>query len=575
MKKLGVVVLLAAMGAAAWWFLGRGPAGGGGDAAPLSYVPADSPYVFANLEPLPQPVIDKAMQQSAQLSGMYKDIFATVREGLAKSDKPEDQRVLALFDALIAEFDSKTPQQVIDAIGLDIRGRSAIYGIGVLPVLRMEVADPERFRAFIGRMEKAAGTPLGTAKLETLDYWTMRPDAAPLMGVAALIGKHFVLTLAPADAEPAVLRTLLGLDKPAKSVLDSGDLTALNTEYGYLPYFSGYVDSRKLLAAITANSAVDQAFLTAVGAEQPKIDEVCLKELGEMAAAWPRLSVGYEVFEPTRNVSRFVVEARPDIATELMKLRAPMPGLGKHSESSLMNFGLSFKLSALPGVVGGFAGKVTSAPWQCSELAPLNKAFEEAAKNINNPAVFAAAPVFSGVHVVLNTFDMDFAAGSEPTGTGVLLIGSDNPASLIGMAKGFVPQLATLDIPADGSVIALPALPGMPPALQGHVASSDKVIGIGIGGDEVKSALPQLLTADPAQQPLFVMGLSSAIYVKFADAMAAEAAKSAEASPEAAEMLKQQAELMRNVYTTLFSRVDSRIELSEKGIELRQTVLQP
>jgi len=508
MKKLGAVVVVVALsGGAAWWLLGRGP-GGGGEAAPLSYVPAASPYVFANLEPLPQPVIDKAMQQSAELSALYKDIFATLRDGLAKSEKPEDQRALALFDALIAEVDGKTPQQVIDAVGLDIRGRSAIYGIGVVPVLRMEVADPERFRAFIGRMEKAAGTPLTTAKLETVDYWTLRPEAAPLMGIAALIGKHFVLTLAPANAEPAVLRTLLGLDKPATSVLDSGDLTALNTEYGYLPYFSGYVDSRKLLAAITTRSAVDQAFLTAVGAEPPKIDEVCKKELGEMAAAWPRMSVGYEVFEPTRNVSRFVVETRPDIATELMKLRAPMPGLGKHSESALMNFGLSLKLSALPGVVGGFAGKVASAPWQCSELAPLNAAFGEAAKNINNPAVFAAAPVFSGVHVLLNTFDMDFAAGSEPSGTGVLLIGSDNPTSLIGMAKGFVPQLAELDIPTDGSVVALPALPGVPPALQGHVASSDKVIGIGIGGDEVKAVAAkyfgddQLTVATLLPQPL-------------------------------------------------------------------------
>lgn len=573
MKKVVVgVLLLALVAGGLFWMLGRGPTGGGSSDAPLSFVPADSPYVFANFEPLPGPVVEKAMQQSAEVMGMYGELFDSLRVELEASEKPEDKRILAMLDALIAEFDNKTPQQINDSLGIGLDGRIALYGIGMVPVLRMDLAKPDNLRAFIGRMEKAAGAEMTKAKLEALEYWVFQPEAAPLMGVGAIIGNQLVLTLAPAQAEPAVLRVLLGVDKPAKSVLDSGSLQALNKDYKFTPYFSGYLDSAKLIAAYNANSAVDQAFLKALGTEKPQIDATCSKELSELATAWPRMVVGYEVFEPTRNVSRFVFETRSDIASELLKLRAPMPGLGKASEAAMLNFGLSFKLSAVPGVVNAFAGKVAESPWECAQLADLNQAFDEAKTGINNPAVFAAAPVFSGLHLILNTLEMDFASGATPSGSGALLIGSDNPASLIGMAKGFVPQLATLEIPTDGSVVALPAMPGVPPELQAHAASSDKVIGIGVGGDDIKAALPSLLQADPNQQPLFVMGLSSGFYVKLADAMAASAEMTSDGDPKAAELLKKQAELMRELYTKLFDRIDYRIELSERGIEFHQTV---
>jgi hypothetical protein len=575
MKKLAVVVVVvvvvAALGAALWW--AYRPTGRDA-AAPLAFAPADTPYLFGNLEPLPQPVIDKALQQSAAMTGLYAQLLDELRGDLAASEDAEAKRMLAVFDALRAEFTGKTPQQVVAGLGIGLHSRMALYGIGTVPVLRIEVADPEALRGFIGRMESAAGEALPSARLDDLSYWTLRSDGTPLMGIAALIGKHLVLSLAPADADPTVLRTLLGLDRPRQSALDSGALEALNRDYGYLPYFSGYLDSAKLLAALQADSAVDRAFLAALDAKRPELSADCAGEFAALAAAWPRASVGYEVFEAERNVSRFVLEARPDIATALMKLRAPMPGLGAGSEGALINLGLSLKLDALPGVVGGFAGKVASAPWTCPELAPLNAAFAEAAKGVNTPALFAAAPVFSGLHLIIDTLEMDFSPGSSPGGTGVLLIGSANPASLVAMAKGLAPPLADLDLPSDGSVVALPALPGLPPGVAAHAASRGTVIGIGIGGEAIKERLPGLLAADPAQQPLFVMGIGSNFYVKIAEAMAASAEQASDGDAVAAARLKAQAELLRQLYSTLFLRIDSRVELSDKGIEFRQTLLQ-
>lgn len=577
MKKLGVgLALLALLAGLLWWGLGRRQ-GGAGDDAPLAFVPADTPYVFANLEPLPQAVLDKMMAQSAETLSMYGELMAPARAELAKSEEPGSKQMLAVFDALVAEFEGKSPQQINDGLGIGLRSRFALYGIGWVPVLRLELEKPENLRAFIGRMETAAGEALPKSRLDAIDYWEIKSEQAPLKGVVAIIDRHLVATLAPATADAAVLKTLFGLQRPAQPLIGSGTLEALNSQYGFAPYFSGYLDNRRLLAVLTAEapSAVDQAFAAALGMEQPELDATCRSELAALAESWPRLVGGYTHWDTTRNESRLVLETRKEIAEQLLKLRAPMPAAGQVDAGSIINFGLSFKLAALPEVVNGFAAGVAKQPWQCAQLTSMNEGFAQAKQGMSNPAVFAAAPVFSGFHAIVDSFDYNLATpDKQPSATGVLLIGSDNPQSLIAMAKGFAPPLAALELPVDGSVVALPAIPEVPAELALFAASNGKVIGLGIGSAS-EQRLPGLLQADPEQQPLLVMGVSAKFYALLADFMAQSAASDANQDEQARELLKKQAELMRTLYAKMFTRLEMRIEFSEHGIELRQRVDMP
>ncbi len=49
--------------------------------------------------------------------------------------------------------------------------RIALYGLDLLPVARVELADPDATRAAIARIEAKAGQPLPTAKVGELSYW--------------------------------------------------------------------------------------------------------------------------------------------------------------------------------------------------------------------------------------------------------------------------------------------------------------------------------------------------------------------------------------------------------------------
>lgn len=579
MKKLVIVVLvLAAVAVGAYVLIGRQPGTGTGTTAPvaadapLNFVPADSPYVFANIEPLPPEVIAQWQRQFADVKGLYAAQLDHYRE-LAKAAGSEDKTLDAMVEALDKEFGQLKPSEYAPHIGISPQAHAALYGLGLLPVLRIELAEPEKFRGFVTRMETAAGAPIPTAEVEGQKYWSFTSADAPLQGVVAIVGTHLVASLAPREATAPVLRQILGMDRPAQSAAAAGTLTALNDQYGFKPFFTGYFDTRRILAAATAAPGpIEAEFLKALGTPKTELDPVCKAEFESIAAAWPRLLVGYRKFDASSAEVLSVLETNTEIAQALMKLRAPMPGLSAVKPDSLFNMGMSLKLAALPEVVAGFADKTAANPWQCPMLADLNKAFADAKTQVANPAMFMAVPVFHGFHVTLDTLDIG-AAGGVPTGTGVLVIGSDNPETLLGMAKGFVPEVANLKLTPGGEPQPLTPPAGTPLTEPLHVAMGERTLAISVGAGK-EAELKQHLTSDPQQMPLLVFGIRGKLYEmigqQVGDMMVAQAA---DKSPEEQEKLRQEAELMKQLYANMFERVDTRLDFTERGIEMSQSVV--
>lgn len=571
MKKwiAGLMLLVLAAIAVAWVYQGRGLGSG---TAPLDFVPADTPFVVANLEPLPRQTLEPLLAQTAELFKLYDGMLGDQRQRWQQQGDPAAHRGLAALDALTAELAGKTPQQAIEHLGVKLDSRIAFYGIGWVPVLRIELGQPQRLRELVARMERAAGAELATAMLDQQPYWTLIDRNQPVQPIAAVIDRHLVLTLAPQGADPALLRVLLGLQKPTRTLARSGELAQLNREQGYLPYLSGYVDNLRLWTSLSqSGDAMLREFSRALQVEPPELDPTCTQEMAALAAIAPRLSFGYTHFEATRNEMLTRLHLRADIADALQELRSPLPGYGARAEAAQLNFAVALQLRRLPEVVGRFADAVAAAPWQCPALAPLNAALAEAKQQINNPAVYAAAPVFSGLHAIIDELTLP-AAGGLPSGRGVLLLATDNPASLIAMAKGMLPALANLELPLDASVVALPALPGLPPQLPLQLAADPQTLALAIGAGAEQN-LAALLTRDPQQQPLLLAGVRSELYQLFAEAML----EGVDELPDGAEKqeLERQATWLREVYRRLFERIEVRIEFTPHGVDLRQLTVMP
>ncbi|HTA64605.1 MAG TPA: hypothetical protein VK753_03795, partial [Xanthomonadaceae bacterium] len=396
---------------------------------PLTYVPADTPYVIANIDPQPTDVssywIDKLDK-----AGKVGDVYAHQIDGALKllgdantncpqaaasgggggsamqdppngsasdassgaagdtasqagdapeatapsgaSDQPaatgdagasdsgscsaasvaERDKAIKLLGAMKAEVAGKDVKGLMDLIGISPQTHAALFGIGLMPVLRVELVKPDNLRATIGRLETKSGSKLATGKVGGLDYWKVGGDQADakLEGVLAISGKQLVATIAPVKASDADLKTLFGLDKPKKSLAESGDLAALDKKMNYLSFGSGYFDSSRLVAVLKAPpTPLETSFLDALGEKKPQIDPVCAGEYDELAAAWPRASFGYTDLSTQHMGLRAVLETRADIAKDLMTLRSPMLGMAS-AQNALVDFGFSADLTKLPGL---------------------------------------------------------------------------------------------------------------------------------------------------------------------------------------------------------------------------------
>lgn len=583
-KLLGALALVLVLAAGWWLYTQRGADTPGlpmavetdaSAASLLEFIPAESAYVAAPLQALPEDLARSLLAQAEPILAALPSLLSDWRTALDESaDQDAAQQMRGVLDALEAEFKGKSLEQSIAHVGMAPNGLVALYAIDLVPVARVRLDSAQRMREFFERMQTAAGSPLQRSEFEGHSLWTLPAEQlaeAPLKPLIALVDQDLVISMVPvADAGP-LTRRMLGLDKPANSLAASGELARRATELGFLPYIVGYLDNARLLSQASKPSGeTARGFLEALKQSPPELAEICHTELAQVAGNFPGASFGYTRLDGDGNVARMVWHVEETIAGELLKLRAAMPGGPEVGEDALFAFGVALSLKELPGVVGRLAARISAAPYACKELAFLNQAATDAGKGINNPAVFAAGPMAFGLQLVIDDFSLS-ADGQTPNGSGMLLLGSDNPQSLIGMAKGFVPQLAQLQVPTDGKAVALPTMPGSPPGLPPtFIAQSEKVLAISIGEPE-EARLAKRLRLDPAWQPVISSSASGRVYEVIGRAIETAIAD----MPDNAEKreLSAQARIMIETQSRLFSRSDFVLEFSQRGIELEQATL--
>jgi hypothetical protein len=490
--------------------------GGRDDAdAPLAYVPADTPYVFANLEPLDGDVVASWSELMEPMRAAFADTLAHARAKLQKSgDDPEaTQRILSVMDL----FEDKLSLEGWERIGFSREARMAIYGVGVLPVMRVELRDPDALRAFFGEIETRSGHPWPTAQAGEHTYWRFAPDAdKPMAFVIAILDEHLVMTLDPGGDE-AQLSSLLGLTRPENTLVDSDVLEQVNEQYGFGPHGTAIVDSRRLAAALLGSEGQETWITRQMAAEGKPLSAACRTELTAMAELAPRMVAGYTRIDEKHMDSNTVIELRQDLAQGLIPVAAPVPGLGSSAGSAAAEFGFGIRLDKLAEFLQARASAVRAAPYACEHLAGLNTSAEQMGQQM--AGLYMAAGWFTGMRAVLTELTFADETSTTPENIeGALVIASPNPAGLLGMVKGFVPQLAAVElVPGAAPVqVDLAEMAGasasdvpVPPT---WIAMSDSAIALAAGNDAGATLPGHLGAAAPEPAPLLHMSYEGAFY---------------------------------------------------------------
>ncbi|HWX66183.1 MAG TPA: hypothetical protein VNZ27_07085 [Rhodanobacter sp.] len=462
--------------------------------APLAFVPADTPYVVANLD-----VIDdstrKALlaQADAQLPAQMAQLDATADRMAAKD--PDGARLL---HALRDEFNGKTVETFAQSAGLNLKGYSALYGLGLAPVLRFQLSDPKAFEGFISRLETAYGKKLDLANIDKQGYRKYVFAASGTEMILAMVDKQAVAALLPADASTPLLRQALGLDRPQKNLQDDGRLIALAKTKNYQKWVVGELDlTRALPLAVSGKDPLIGAILKAhAEAESAKTGEPvanqlqtspsCATDAARIAARVPALSFGYTRLDAKHQDVRFDVDLADDISKAFAGLKVELPGLGS-AGTAPFDLSLALPVSSLRTFWLAQADAVTAKPFTCPTLTDLNDSFAKLGPAMQK----AAIPPFGdmlGLRIALDSL-VSSENSSLPTFSGRLVLGTNNPAGLLAMGQMMVPALTELKLASDGKPLPLPkdmsSMLGQP----GWLAMGAKALALGVGaGEDAKLA---------------------------------------------------------------------------------------
>ena len=378
--------------------------------------------------------------------------------------------------------------------GLGDKPSGVTYTIGLVPVTHLALKDPAAFRAFIDDAEKRAGVTAETGSYQGVNYrrYPLELDGKPTQAalLVAVGEKLGIVTLDVRDFRDQVLPLALNLKSPEKSVAGSGIRERIAKAHGLEKGSLSYLNHRAVVEALTGGKDnLAARMVTALAGDQAsELDALrtpaCRKDLGAMAEVSPMTVFGWAA---DNNAGRPLhMKATTEITDQslvqsLQRLRGHLPGFLRTAESQpVVGVGLGLNMSTLASVVTDVWQRFTSASFQCQWLVEAQQSMRS-----QNPAKIAMGTLMvSAVRgLSLSLYDLKKGEGTGSAGVknldALLTISTEDPQTLITLAQGFLPPLADVKFPADGSPVALPIPVGSAGQLMAAVTKTHIALFVG------------------------------------------------------------------------------------------------
>jgi hypothetical protein len=457
--------------------------------APLAFVPADTPYVIANLD-----VLNDSTRE-AILAQVDAEIPAQVAQMKAQADlmQATDPDMAKYLRTVASEFDGKSSAQVIQETGIDAKGYAAFYGLGLSPVLRLQLADVNAFQAFVTKIQSDYGKKFDVVTLGTQSYQRYVAPASHLQFLIAVVGKQAVLAMLPDDAAQPLVRQALGLDRPAKSIQDTDTLTDLAKAKGYAKWAVGEIDLTRLLplasggqdplalALLKTHAESESAKTGEPVANLMQVPASCQTDAARVAARMPQMSFGYTTLDDKHRDMRFDVSLASDIVSAFNGLKVDLPGLGS-DPTAPFELSVALPMTQLRAFWSAQSDAVAAKPFTCPMLENLNESFSSLGESMQKAAVPPIGDLL-GLHIALDSYTIN-PNGGMPKLAGRVAIGTNNPAGLLAMAQVTSPLIAGVKLKDDGNPVALPTQLTNALGETGWAAMAAKSLGVAVGDGE-------------------------------------------------------------------------------------------
>lgn len=419
----------------------------------LAYVPADTAYVFADLESVPKEITDAYVTRFQPVMDVASKQVEKFQNDFAAGEY-QDNAIAQLATAVLDELGGDLSAENLEKFGIDLQAHFAFYGMGVFPVMRLEVDDAQELRNAIGRIEAKMGTQIPVMSFNGIDYWRVVDDGddRPMGMYIAILDQQLVMSAFPVGAEDNLLASLLGQELPAVSMASTNTLAVLNSEKGYTGYGSGVLDLQKISDEIFNENSTTRMYLgPEVTAHLAAFDAVCVAEIKSMVAKAPRMTAGATRFTADEISTRYDLELDSTLAGGLAMLVSDTPVA--EEGDYLLSASLAIKVGKLRNFVLEKVNSIIATPYQCEMLQELNQNAGELVTQLNIPM----PPMVNNLNGIRVRMD-DFDPSEEITqGKGLLSLHVDKPEMFVGMASMMVPGFDTLDLANQSEPVRIPS----------------------------------------------------------------------------------------------------------------------
>ena len=549
----------------------------------LSYVPADSPYVFSFTEPTPKDFYEVWGKRSEQVIGQY---LTLIREVVAEEQmaEGEDAEEAEKFLSIVEGLGEKIEADGMESFGLGYGSTGVIYGNGLLPVIRLNGTDGSKFEQTISEIEQELGTAMLVSTIDDVDYRYAGDEKMEML--VAIMGNDIVFTFGPTDRSDDLTRSLLGLTKPGNSMADSGEIGQIADEHDFVNSMVFVVDIQRIASSFLNDpQGGNKELLALFEYDASDLSDACRAEFAELAGVVPRVLGGYTDLSASKVDSFGLIEIRPDLASELKNIVAPVRGLGTY-QADLFTMGMSFNMDGIFDFMEARINAIEADPYECEELLDLNDV-EQGRQALAQRHQVTAYNASGLVFALDDISGGDIANNIPPTSVDVqMLLAVENPQALLAMGAMFSPQIAGLDIQPDGKAVPLPLPPLSPVLMNAHAAMTEGDIVIALGESSADKA-EALAAADFAgSSPWFSTEMDAGAYYEFIGDMIvkgqeAEAAMAqmdpveGEEGEQTKPMSPEAAAALADVMNTIgewIDRIDTQVMLTDRGVEIPSTM---
>lgn len=444
----------------------------------LAHVPADTPYVLANLEFQPEEVTDAFIERFQPVIELITRQTVKFNADYA-SGRYEDNMLANLAAAVLEEMGGSINGDGLESLGISLQSHHAVYGMGIFPVFRFEVGNATALRQALARIETKVGFVLPVKELNGATYWRITEDNMPVGLYIAILDQQLAVSLFPVSAEDTMLAAFLGQEMPVQSLASTNALAIMNSQKGYTGYGSGMVDLQKIADELLTPESETYSYFGANSPFDPaSLDETCVAEARAMIANAPRMTFGTTKLTTSEWAVSYQLELESVLAAALSGLVSDTPVAT--DDGQLFTASLAVQVGKLRTFVLEKANAIVAAPFECEQLQELNANAQQLAQQLNIPMPPMVNNLM-GLRISIDDFNQDF---SKPEGKGLLALHVDKPEMFVGMASMMVPGFDELDLANQTEPVRIPSKLMHIENLEVFALLNKSAIGLAIGDQE-------------------------------------------------------------------------------------------